>query len=392
MTEVTIGELSRRGALIYGDGYRTKRSEYGLPGYRILRVADILDGCIQLEGEDYVRREFASAIGSKTSRAGDVLLTTKGTVGRVAIYPSHTEKVVYSPQLCYFRVINTEVLDPRFLAYWFKSPSFVQQAAHRANNTDMAAYINLRDISSLRLDLPAITEQREIGDVLGALDNKIAANERLISRADDLAYLRFRETANNEVRLSSLARFVNGKAFTRDATGTGRVVIRIAEMNSGIGDSTVRNDIEVSDDHLARAGDLLFAWSGSLTLARWYRPEAIVNQHIFKVIPSPGIPMWLVYQAVHAKLDQFKAIAADKATTMGHIQRHHLDEPVAIPPSEALRRIDGLMAALWETALAAEVESLHLSHARDELLPLLMSGKVRVRDAERVAGALSDGQ
>ena len=66
-----------------------------------------------------------------------------------------------------------------------------------------------------------------------------------------------------------------------------------------------------------------------LTAARWYRPEAIVNQHIFNVIPNPGVAIWLVNQAVHAKLDEFKAIAADKATTMGHIQRHHLDEPVA---------------------------------------------------------------
>ena len=187
------------------------------------------------------------------------------------------------------------------------------------------------------------------------------------------------------VPLSSLARFVNGKAFTKDATGTGRIVVRIAELNSGIGGSTVYNDIEVADEHLARPGDLLFAWSGSLTVARWYRPEAIVNQHIFKVIPNDGVPMWLVNQAVRAKLDEFKAIAADKATTMGHIQRRHLDEPVAIPAAEDMRRIDGLMAGLWETALAAEVESLKLTQTRDELLPLLMSGKVRVRDAERVA-------
>jgi type I restriction enzyme S subunit len=70
---------------------------------------------------------------------------------------------------------------------------------------------------------------------------------------------------------------------------------------------------------------------------------------------------------------------------MGHIQRRHLDEPVAIPAANDVRRIDGLMTGLWETALAAEIESLKLTQTRDELLPLLMSGKVRVRDAERVA-------
>jgi type I restriction enzyme S subunit len=183
-----------------------------------------------------------------------------------------------------------------------------------------------------------------------------------------------------------IARFVNGKAFTKGATGTGRVVVRIAELNSGLGGSTVYNDIDVPEDHVARPGDLLFAWSGSLTVARWFRPEAIVNQHIFKVIPHDGYPMWMVNQALRTKLDEFKAIAADKATTMGHIQRRHLDEPVTVPSEEEVERLDPLMCGLWDWALAAESENLRLAKTRDELLPLLMSGKLRVRDAEEVVG------
>lgn len=240
------------------------------------------------------------------------------------------------------------------------------------------------EAKALHALVPERTVQDAIVGVLRALDDKIAANDFLIRTADELARVQFRAACADEAPLSSLAQFVNGKAFTKDATGTGRVVIRIAELNSGLGNSTVHNDIEVADEHLARPGDLLFAWSGSLTAARWYRPEAIVNQHIFKVIPDGGVPMWLVNQAVHAKLDEFKAIAADKATTMGHIQRHHLDQPVRIPNTEATRRVDGLMSGLWDRALAAEVESLTLTEVRDQLLPLLMSGKVRVRDAEKV--------
>jgi type I restriction enzyme S subunit len=166
-------------------------------------------------------------------------------------------------------------------------------------------------------------------------------------------------------------------------------VVRIAELNSGIGASTVWNDIEVPDDNTARPGDLLFAWSGSLTAARWYRPEAIVNQHIFKVIPNGATPMWLVNQTVHERLDEFKAIAADKATTMGHIQRRHLDDLVRIPTSADVKRLDELMTGLWDAALAAEIENLQLTVARDQLLPLLMAGKVRVEDAEKsVEGVL----
>jgi type I restriction enzyme S subunit len=199
----------------------------------------------------------------------------------------------------------------------------------------------------------------------------------------------YREAAvdGEQKPLSSLASFVNGRAYTKNATGTGRVVVRIAELNSGLGGSTVYNDIEVPDENLARPGDLLFAWSGSLTAVRWFRPEAVINQHIFKVIPAGGVPMWLINQAVHAKLDEFKAIAADKATTMGHIQRRHLDDPVAVPSTDGVASLDGRMTGLWDSALAAEIENLKLAATRDELLPLLMSGKVRVADVGAIAPA-----
>ena len=158
-------------------------------------------------------------------------------------------------------------------------------------------------------------------------------------------------------------------------------------LNSGFGGSTVYNDIDVADEHIARARRLLFAWSGSLTVARWYRPEAIVNQHIFKVIPNDGVPMWMVDQAVRAKLQDYRAIAADKATTMGHIQRAHLDQPVLIPPQSEIDRLDGVMQSLWDQSLAAEVEKLQLED-RDELLPLLMSGKVQARDSLMADGVV----
>ena len=127
----------------------------------------------------------------------------------------------------------------------------------------------------------------------------------------------------------------------------------------------------------------MFAWSGSLTVHRWYRTEGIVNQHIFKVIPT-DVPLWVVKGALDRKLAEFKGIAADKATTMGHIQRRHLDEPVQVPTREQIARNDLSMTALWERSLSAEQESLHLGTVRDALLPQLMSGKIRVKDAERV--------
>lgn len=250
--------------------------------------------------------------------------------------------------------------------------------------------LNRNYLRQIPVNVPPLSEQRAIAEVLGALDEKIASNAGLIASADELSSGLFSVMLDGAdlIPLTGVSRFVNGKAFTKNASGTGRVVIRIAELNSGLGGSTVYNDIEVSDDYLARPGDLLFAWSGSLTLHRWYRPEGIINQHIFKVIPFDGYPLWLVNQLLLRKLDEFKAIAADKATTMGHIQRRHLEEAVAVPPRSEIDKYDEAMTSLWNTALNAEQESLRLGEIRDVLLHHLMSGKLRVKDAEKQVEAV----
>ena len=83
------------------------------------------------------------------------------------------------------------------------------------------------------------------------------------------------------------------------------MVIRIAELNSGPGGSTIYSDIDVASEHVAQAGDLLFAWSGSLDVYRWYRDEAIINQHIFKVI-CQKYPQWFVHRQLREAMPFFQ--------------------------------------------------------------------------------------
>jgi type I restriction enzyme S subunit len=383
MTERVI-ELSE---LVEIGAGRPRSVDYPLP---ILRVADVLDGKIETSIQSSIPDAYSQAQGPKVSMPGDIVLTTKGTVGRVAIMPPKGPRFAYSPQLCYFRPRADSSLRPLYLYYWFKSEEFWTQANALKGQTDMADFLSLSDIQALKLRLPSLEQQAAVTEVLAALDDKIALNERLVATADNLLATSLDAAINGHPErfadqpLSQLAEFINGKAFTKDATGNGRMVVRIAEINSGPGPSTVYNDIEVAEQHLVRPGDVLFAWSGSLALARWYRPEAIINQHIFKVIPRQDRPNWLVFELVRYKLAEFRAIAADKATTMGHIQRRHLDAHVPVPTTDFLSQLDLHLRPVWSRALSAEQESLALATLRDTLLPELMSGQLRVRDAERI--------
>lgn len=279
-------------------------------------------------------------------------------------------------------------IDPLFLAQAIRARSaevlgMVDEAGHGTGRlaTDR--------IKSLPIFTPPLAEQRAIAEVLGALDDKIEANRRVADLCDALWQSMAAEVfddiedgqgaSGDRQPLSSLAEFVNGKAFTKNATGTGRMVVRIAELNSGPGASTIYNEIEVPAEHAAAPGDLLFAWSGSLTVQRWYRSEAIINQHIFKVVPRSKIPMWCVHAHLLRLLPAFQRIAAGKATTMGHIQRHDLDVEVGVPNGDMLARLDSVCAPLWHRALRAEMETLILSRLRDTLLPKLVRGELQVR-------------
>jgi type I restriction enzyme S subunit len=286
--------------------------------------------------------------------------------------------------------------------FWVNNHAHVVRANATSHSRFLAYALSVQDISghitgsaqpkfsrssldAMQLRVPGPFTQRAIAEVLGALDDKIAVNANVVAASESLMSTAYSKLAHSGhlVPLSTTASFINGKAFTKGASDTGRLVVRIAEMNSGISNSSVYSDAIVDEEYLARPGSILFAWSGSLSVHRWFREEAIVNQHIFNVLPNPGYPNWLVFQMLQSKMASFRAIAADKATTMGHIQRHHLEALVSLPAHEQLASCDALMAASWSKALLSERESLALAALRDTLLPALMSGKLRVRDAEK---------
>jgi type I restriction enzyme S subunit len=96
--------------------------------------------------------------------------------------------------------------------------------------------------------------------------------------------------------------------------------------------------------------------------------------------------MWLVHVYLLQLLPWYRQVAADKATTMGHIQRRHLDEQVIVPPTEIQHKLDLLCSSLWNRALTAERESLVLAQLRDSLLSPLLTGELQVQDAEPLVG------
>jgi len=185
--------------------------------------------------------------------------------------------------------------------------------------------------------------------------------------------------------LDELARFVNGLALQKYPPGEKSLpVIKISQLRSRSTDGADRASADLDPDYIVQDGDILFSWSGSLECVLWAGGRGALNQHLFKVIPA-GYPRWLSYFAIHLHLEDFRHIAAGKATTMGHIQRHHLsDARLAVPPPPLISAADNIMEPMVESLWGREVQSRTLGVIRDALLPKLISGELRVKEAERV--------
>lgn len=279
------------------------------------------------------------------------------------------------------------VSDPLFVYYLLTSGEIRDVAIASMTGSSGRQRVQLDQLKDYEREFPSLEVQQEIGRKLGALDDKIESNQRQVVLIPDLISAlieeRLLEDENRELApVSGLARFVNGGAYTKGATGTGRMVIRIAELNSGPSGTTVYNDIEVPEDKTARAGDILMSWSGSLDVYRWSRDEAIINQHIFKVIPD-GLPNWYVFDRLKAVIGIFQGIAKDKATTMGHIKRGDLDRTfVPVLAQSEVNELDKRCRPLWDKLLLLETEVHRLAALRDTLLPELLSGRMTPEQLE----------
>ncbi len=184
-------------------------------------------------------------------------------------------------------------------------------------------------------------------------------------------------------------KFLNGLALQKFPPANGRSlpVIKIAQLRKGDTDGADRASADLDAEYIVQDGDVLFSWSGSLECVLWAGGPGALNQHLFKVTAAT-LPKWFYYLWVHQHLPDFRHIAAGKATTMGHIQRHHLTQAlVTVPTDERLMRaMDRFFAPLIDSLTVRAVQSRTLAALRDALLPKLIAGELRINDAEKVVG------
>ncbi|HEY8332750.1 restriction endonuclease subunit S [Achromobacter sp.] len=315
-----------------------------------------------------------------------------------------------------------------FVFYLARSPQVRGFAISHMTGSSGRQRVPTDCFDKLTISLPAPDEQRAIAGILGALDDKIEQNRRTARALERLARAIFRawfvdfepvkakaagatafpsmpqpvfdalptrfvDSAIGPVpegwevkSITQIATFLNGLALQKYPPrndGEDLRVIKIAQLRKGSTEGADWANSDVPRQYIVDDGDLLFSWSGTLEAEFWFGGKGALNQHLFKVT-STHFPIWFCFLWIRHHLPDFRTIAAGKATTMGHIQRSHLqDAHVVVPPKDTLQKAHAIIGALYDLHAQSIIESRHLAALRDYLLPQLLSGNVRVKDAER---------
>ena len=399
-------------------------------GYAYVAIPQIKDGRLSLVDARRISPEnFKEWTRKARPQHHDVILSRRCNPGEIAHVPAGLECAL-GQNLVLLRAAGEKIYPP-FLRWLVSGPDWWEQVGTFINVGAIFDSLKCADIPTFKLPLPPLAEQKAIAAMLGALDEKIELNRRMNATLEAMARALFRswfvdfDPVRSKVdgrppaaldpatvplfpghleatalghtpkgwdirSLDKTAHFLNGLALQKYPSGDGPTlpVIKIAQLRKGDSIGADRCNTDLPPNYIVHDGDVLFSWSGSLEVELWCGGPGALNQHLFKVT-SPEFPKWFYYLWTLNHLDEFRLIAADKATTMGHIQRGHLSAAkVLIPPRQLLDAMTLIMAPLIDRLIANRIQSRTLASLRDTLLPKLLSGELRVSHASDAAIAV----
>jgi type I restriction enzyme, S subunit len=435
-----IADLLESGALAINDGYRAKNSELADHGIPFARAGNI-DGGFHFDDADRVPDETLSRVGVKVSEPGDVVFTSKGTVGRFAFVRDGTPRFVYSPQLCFWRVLDPTRISPNWLYYWMNSREFFLQFKGVAGQTDMAEYVSLRDQRAMRITLPPLAEQKRIAHILGTLDDKIELNRRMNATREGISRAIFkswfvdfdpvRQKAAGKQPLGMDAQtaalfpdsledseigevpkgwrvdsFIDhfdvdrglsykGEGLREDGSGVPMHNLNSIYEGGGSKHEGIKFYAgEYRDKHVLTNGDVIVTNTEqgfdhllighAAIVPACFGATGLYSHHIYRVRCKPSSPLTPQYvvSLFNNPRWHYWISGFSNGTTINMLPLDALQMPLlVVPPPRLVEAFDQLAKAAYLRCEANREESSRLAALRDTLLPKLLSGEVRVPEA-----------
>ncbi|MBW0287139.1 hypothetical protein ATN38_16165 [Rhodococcus sp. FH8] len=320
----------------------------------------------------------ASRLSRSIAVAGDLVFPHRGSIGRVGIAD---RSMMLSTSMMRARFDKSRVSAE--FAYWFFLAEGNRDLLTMASSVGTPGIGQpLTSLRSVRIRFPHLSEQDAIAEVLGALDDKIAANGLLVNRALALGEALVRAGDLRPKPLEELATITMGTSPRGDLLNENGVGIPFFQGVRDFGEIYPTNRVFTSNPvRTAPDGAVLFAVRAPVGKINLAGSDTAIGRGLASIVSdTQPATLFFAMRTFESVWDEFQGGGTVFASINGaDVKSTRLPMPTDREAPGVEVRLSGLLGR----AILAERESQALNKARDELLPLLMSGKITIKDAEK---------
>jgi len=368
--EAKIGEIAEvKGGKRIPKGRKLIKEPNSHPYIRIRNLGKTK--YLQLNADyEYVDEETQQMIAQYIVNQGDILISVVGTIGLVGIVGNTLDKANQTENCD--KIINIKKVLSEYLYYYLVS-SFGQDEIKKGTVGAVQPKLPLKNVKDITVKYPPIIEQKQIVEILSAIDEKIELNEtinnNLEQQAQAIYQQMFIENQNpnwKEGKLSDLVAVKYGKDHKKLDGGCYPVygsggIMRYVEKPLYTGESVL----------IPRKGTLnnVMYVNGAF----WS-----VDTMFYTEMLRPNIAKF-VYHFVKGKdLASLNAGSAVPSMTTNILNAM----PLYVPDDETLSIFEETVTPMYSQMQENEKQSANLANIRDTLLPRLMSGELEVSDID----------
>jgi type I restriction enzyme S subunit len=371
MHEWKVAKIGEVAEIFDGPHATPKKTEAG-PWF--LSISSLKQGRLDLSESAHLSHEdFQKWTRRVTPREGDILFSYETRLGEAALMSAGIQGCL-GRRMALLRP-KVGKADSRFLLYAYLGPDFQEVIRQRSIHGATVERIPLVDLPEWPIRLASFPEQTAIGELLGALDDKIAANELIASNASALLEAHFLagiQGIAREIRLGDLIDIKYGKALKESDRTLGQIPVFGGNGISGWHDTPMMQGPGII---IGRKG----ANAGSVSWSQG--PFWAIDTSFYVEALSRRVPLEFLYLLL--RNIGLRNLVGDSAIP-GLNRDVALSCDVCLPSDDMIMRFSATARALLALNTQMGDESHTLGELRDALLPKLLSGEIRVRDAENV--------
>ncbi len=380
-----------------------KRSEFQDSGVLFLNTTNIVDDRLDLNEAIYISEQKYSEIKKGRAQRGDIFMTTRGSIGKVARFDCEHETALINAQILILRT-DPNQLDSRFLFHTLRSPLFKTHLANFASGSAQPQ-IPITDLREVDLPIPPLPVQRHIAGILSAYDELIENSQRRIRILETMAGALYREWFVH-------FRFPGHEKLPRVASPLGNIpkgweVKKLGEIAEDMRRNVPKGKLDepqpyVGLEHIPRRSLALDAWETTTELGsnklEFRKGEVLFGKirpyfHKVSVAPFDGLcsadtivvrarrPEHSAFVVACVSSDEFvaHATATSNGSKMPRANWGVLEEyGVVIPKGKVAAQFSALFADTIAQQQALVFKIKNLGRTRDLLLPRLLSGQINV--------------